>query len=259
MIPVKRLALDDSTLKVLSKRQTSANKLWARDRRIQHRWEYFLRTDAGVPAKNRSAADAVRRQLDAMFHQKCCYCEKIITKDIEHFYPKTLYPNRMFQWTNLLRSCKDCNFEKRDEDPDVPLDSSGRRTLLDPTVDRPEDYLRWDLLTGEPVYVNYSSDPHRGKRTVLVCGLDNQKLNEQRRQKALWFQYLLENARGEDPVRPDTRNLLENLVSPAAPWLGVVRQILLDPANASLVGIIEGKIPELTAPFAALRWTHPAP
>jgi uncharacterized protein (TIGR02646 family) len=252
VIPVRRLPLEPGTERVLAKRQASAAKLAPGARQIQQRWNYFLR-----PGANTKALADVRAKLDAMFLGNCCYCEKIIAKDIEHFYPKSLHPGRMFTWENMLRVCKDCNFEKHEADPDVPLDAAGQRTLLDPTKDRPEDYLEWNLEDGLPIYRNLGAGVHRGQRTVETCDLDNQKFNEQRRRRALEFVYLMDRAHEETPVRPATRELLDELTSPGQPWLGVIRQIVRDPAQRSWIDVVEYKLPHLGPRFAAFRWTHP--
>ena len=257
MIPIRRLPLQANTITVLTKRGISAGKLAPQDPKIEERWNYFLRQGPPISAKNIAALGDVRTRLDLMFQGKCCYCEKIIAKDIEHFYPKTLYPMRMFVWENLLRACKDCNFEKLAADPDSPLDSSGERSLLDPTRDRPEDYLFWDLLTGLPVYAGNLTPVHRGERTVQVCNLDNQKFNDQRRKQADRFLYLLDHVIDEKPVKKDTRKLLDDLLEPGEPWLAVIRQIILDPAQAAMIKQVEQKLPHVAARFAALRWTHP--
>lgn len=252
MIPIRRLALAGASLRVLGRRQTAAARLAPGAPQIQQRWNYFLR-----PGATTAALADVRARLDAMFRGKCCYCEKIIAKDIEHFYPKTLHPGRMFKWDNMLRACKDCNFEKHAADPDDPCDAAGRRTLLDPTRDNPEDYLEWDFLTGLPIYRNVGAGVHRGKRTVETCGLDNQKFNDQRRKRAAQFLYLLERARRETPVEPDTAKLLDDILEPGEPWLGVIRQIVRDPARHASLDAVEQKLPHLAARFTALRWAHP--
>lgn len=256
MIPIQRRSLKVSTQKTLNKRHTSASKLTRSNPRIQQRWEYFLRAGA-----NRAAYDDVRTTLDVMFRGKCCYCEKVISKDIEHFYPKTIYPQRMFSWENMLRACKDCNFEKHNADPDLPPDDRGQRSLLDPTIDRPEDYIHWDLATGLPTYpgAGPGAGPriHRGKRTVEVCKLDNQKFNDMRRERAKFFLYIVNQAIDEAPVRPDTRELLDELLDANKPWLGVIRQIVRDPAQSARLDLVLLKLPHLAPRVAELRWTHP--
>jgi uncharacterized protein (TIGR02646 family) len=40
---------------------------------------------------------------------RCCYCEDNEAADIEHIYPKRLFPLRAFMWENFLFVCKQCN------------------------------------------------------------------------------------------------------------------------------------------------------
>ncbi len=257
MIPVKRKQLGKATRDVLATRARGAKGLAPGASNIESKWAYFLRSDAKVPQANRAAISEVRSKLDSMFQGKCCYCEKVIAKDIEHYYPKTSYPKRMFSWTNLLRACKDCNFEKLDADPNDPRDPNGGRSLLDPTRDRPEDFLTWDLLTGRPVIVNPAGPNHRGERTISVCDLRNEKFNEQRKKQGKRFKEFLWRAATETPLRPVTVELLEEVIEPGEPWLGIVRQIVRDPTMAPLIRDVETRVPRLSPRFAALRWTHP--
>jgi len=41
--------------------------------------------------------------------QRCCYCEDCLGTDIEHFHPKSLYPDQAFVWENYLYACTRCN------------------------------------------------------------------------------------------------------------------------------------------------------
>jgi uncharacterized protein (TIGR02646 family) len=48
--------------------------------------------------------------------RRCCYCEDARGDDIEHFRPKTLYPELTFEWANYLLACSACNSnEKRNQ------------------------------------------------------------------------------------------------------------------------------------------------
>ena len=40
--------------------------------------------------------------------ERCMYCLDSHGTDIEHFWPKTPYPERMFFWPNLLLCCTEC-------------------------------------------------------------------------------------------------------------------------------------------------------
>lgn len=65
--------------------------------------------------------EGVKEKLLKIFHHKCAYCEKIVTRrsdDIEHFRPKasvvedalhTGYYWLAYIWSNLLLACSECN------------------------------------------------------------------------------------------------------------------------------------------------------
>lgn len=72
------------------------------------------------------------------------YCLDSHGSDIEHFWPKAVYPERMFVWPNLLLCCTSCGNHKGDQFPK----NAGRPLLIDPTVDDPWDSLDFDPVTG---------------------------------------------------------------------------------------------------------------
>ncbi|MBI5434839.1 MAG: hypothetical protein HZA52_18550 [Planctomycetes bacterium] len=76
--------------------------------------------------------------------ERCMYCLDSHATDIEHFWPKAPYPERMFVWLNLLLSCAECGRFKGER---FPLD--GRAPLLvDPTVEDPWQFLDFEPRTG---------------------------------------------------------------------------------------------------------------
>jgi uncharacterized protein (TIGR02646 family) len=79
---------------------------------------------------------------------KCVFCECIPDVsnygEIEHFYPKSLYPEKTFEWDNLFWSCKRCNNPKLNYDTfNLPF--------LHPANDNAEDYFYYRDLLIEPI------------------------------------------------------------------------------------------------------------
>lgn len=93
--------------------------------------------------------DAVRTTLETMAagRARCMYCEDDRGTDIEHFYPKAMYPHRAFSWGNYLLACGHCNSNLKRER--FPLDANGAPALLDPTVDDPTQHLAFLPTSGE--------------------------------------------------------------------------------------------------------------
>lgn len=86
----------------------------------------------------------IKNALNKMSHYKCAYCETILDSsgnymEIEHFYPKSLYPDKVVDWDNLLPSCKRCNINKGDHDP-------MKLPIINPSEDEPSKHLKVKLF-----------------------------------------------------------------------------------------------------------------
>lgn len=91
----------------------------------------------------RDAVSTLR--MMARQRQRCMYCEDSRATDIEHFWPKSAYPERLFDWDNLLLVCADCNRKKNAR---FPLDAGGQPLVLNPTTDDPWKHLFYEPRTG---------------------------------------------------------------------------------------------------------------
>lgn len=107
--------------------------------------------------------------------QRCMYCLDSHGTDIEHFWPKTPYPQRMFRWLNLLLCCAECG---RFKGKKFPLSAAGAPMLIDPTSENPWDYLEFDPKTGNIIARfdlaanDYST---KGQKTVEILKLDRRE------------------------------------------------------------------------------------
>ena len=58
----------------------------------------------------------IKDDLVRMFRSKCAYCESKITHvdygHIDHYRPKSKFPDLTFEWSNLLLACGICNGTK---------------------------------------------------------------------------------------------------------------------------------------------------
>jgi uncharacterized protein (TIGR02646 family) len=237
MIPVQlpgEDALDARTRKLLAKRQGIANGYTEHDSRIDPAWKGFRKTQA---------AGKIATLLAWVFHGKCAYCEQELAKDIEHYFPKSRFPDRMFLWENFLWACKNCDTEKLDE---FPLDADGAPVLIHPGRDEPFDYFRWNFRSGKMIL---HPDPARGERarqTRDLLGLDQFSITDERRNKFENVRYLLARVVKEDPVAEDTIARLRDELAPHRPWLSVIRQLFTPPNDYSpLVAAARAKLPEL--------------
>ncbi len=128
----------------------------------------------GAQEKYRHAQ--VKETLTKMFHGKCAYCESklnVVTYGaIEHFFPKSIYVDRTFDWENLLLSCDRCN-DANHKGTLFPVDQDGQPLLINPTdgITNPDRHLEfiWDPVAG--LASVYGRD-ERGETVVGIFDLN---------------------------------------------------------------------------------------
>ncbi len=165
---IERPALDPAVQKDLDVRQARANrKQKAGELNVSAEWKRARQT-AGLKSVLSTLHDMMGNR------QRCMYCLDSHGADIDHFWPKTHYPDRMFAWLNLLLCCAECGRFKGDIFPhsaNVPL-------LINPTEDDPWLDLDFDPQTGnlvarfDPRSNAYSE---KGSKTVELLHLDRRE------------------------------------------------------------------------------------
>ncbi len=152
-----------------------------------------------------------RPALNQVFQGKCAFCESPVgitsPGTIEQFYPKALYPERAYDWTNLYLACQLCNVNKGATDP---IDRVTQELwLLDPCADRPEEFLFFAIDgTVMPRPEAAKDKQRRADRTIAILGLNRIDLVLERRRT---IESVLRIA-DESP----TSSELKSLLSPAS-------------------------------------------
>jgi uncharacterized protein (TIGR02646 family) len=237
MIRVRRppfaKSLTAAERKELGDKQAEANGYSRRDGQIKLTWKNFRRTNTGK---------AILAALQVAFHHKCAFCENVNARAIDHFYPKERYPKKMFRWTNFILCCSLCNLEKGNTFPF----RKRRPTLIDPTREDPLEFFTWDLQTGAIAGVIDPDRGHRAETTRTQLKLDVGPLREARRVQFNRVLQLLTDVVNENPVRPDTRQRLQEELHPDRPYLGIIRFLFSLPnAFRPIVNEARAKLPEM--------------
>jgi len=135
---------------------------------------------------------------------KCCFSEiKLDTKstytEIEHFYPKDLYPKKVVEWGNLLPSSKKCNTTKGKTDTE-------KEEIVNPFIDEPKEHLFFENFRLYP-----KEGSLIGKRTIDTVAL-NDRLHfvNPRSEEALKVLDLIE-AFHNDYIENDVLSKLKNV------------------------------------------------
>ena len=141
----------------------------------------------------------------------CVYCENNEATDIEHIYPKKLYPEKAFTWENYVLACGKCNsHHKSDKFKIFPLQNTAdiedvtppRCTYRQPAnddalflnqrTDDPLDFLELDLINRTFVFIEKfpqgTREFERAKYTIELLGLNTRgALKKARESAALFF------------------------------------------------------------------------
>ncbi|HEX6904709.1 MAG TPA: hypothetical protein VF789_33690 [Thermoanaerobaculia bacterium] len=181
--------------------------------------------------------DQVRAALEALFYDKCVYCETKSSAgfdwNVEHFRPKGKVAERndhpgyywlAYTWSNLYPSCSHCNQRRKDRPrwgdlqyagsggkmDQFPLENESTRALsstdpldgearllLDPCADHPEEHLRY-TVDGQVVAVAGS---RKGEVSIDVFHLARRRLRDQRRNKVEAVVDLLKLIRKQEEER----------------------------------------------------------
>jgi uncharacterized protein (TIGR02646 family) len=182
MRPLRRIRLAPKTQEKLQNYQTQANVLLAAGNFDSEAIESFwtlkrqrVPFQRSIPGKtrHRSALDELYAMTGA--RERCMYCMDSHGTDIEHYYPKTSYPKRMFRWRNLLICCSGCNTLKGKK---FPLDRNHKPLLINPTTENPWNELDFDPTTGiivaRPDPITRTVSP-RGAETVKVLQFEERQ------------------------------------------------------------------------------------
>lgn len=124
-------------------------------------------------AENKYNNGALKKALKNMFMDKCAYCESHIPHiyfgDIEHFRPKSKFPNQCFEWDNLLLSCGICNSKMYKSDKFPETNEGG--FFVNPVTENPDEFFNFefDPQTGT---ANVIPKNERGNTTEIELGLN---------------------------------------------------------------------------------------
>ncbi len=119
--------------------------------------------------KSNKTFDEIKSKLRQMSNKtkRCNYCEDSFADEIEHIYPKNIYPEKTFIWENYLYACGPCNGPKSDKfalinllgklqdiTPPKPIPDNHifvkppnlQVALIDPRVENPTNFIELDII-----------------------------------------------------------------------------------------------------------------
>lgn len=132
-------------------------------------WVEHYRHGRGQKPSNAKWRDFLE-DLRKPFSGLCAYCEERDKGEVEHFKPKSKFPELVYRWSNWGFSCHNCNQAKSDQwPPHGYIDPCARSSAV-----RPEAYFAFDTLTGEILPKEGLDPTQRNKAQRMI---DDLKLN----------------------------------------------------------------------------------
>ena len=111
--------------------------------RYTPRWIDFYETGIGNQPTDSRWRD-FREDLGRRFFTNCGYCERNCRGEVDHFRPKSRFPASVYEWSNWIFACHECNHAKGDKWP--------AEGYVDPCAvsesDRPENYFTFNTRNG---------------------------------------------------------------------------------------------------------------
>lgn len=192
-------------------------------------WRNTLRRATTQAQKERALSKyrhvQIQKALKAMLHGKCAYCESkiehISDAHIEHYKPKSRFPELAFDWDNLLLACGKCNSTKHKGDR-FPETSEGG-PLINPCTDDPDAHFTFHYDATAQLASVYGKT-ERGKTTETLMGLNRHDLREYRSRKVKLLAYLMLRARTD----PEARHLMEEALRDDAEYAAFARALRAD-------------------------------
>jgi uncharacterized protein (TIGR02646 family) len=112
--------------------------------------------------------DLIKQHLFESSKDKCAFCECKPGEggniEVEHFKPKSIYPQLTFEWSNFLPSCRKCNSSKSNHD-------TGTSPIVNPYDSDPDLFFYYEDIRIKPI-----ADNALAKNTITVCSLNSVRL-----------------------------------------------------------------------------------
>ena len=139
------------------------------------RWIDFYEKGIGTRPTDSRWRD-FREDLGQPFRLQCGYCESTCRGQVDHFRPKSTFPELVYEWSNWIFACSDCNQAKGDKWPE--------EGYVDPCAAsescRPGNHFTFDTETGEIIPLD---DLDQSRREKAMTMIDDLNLNGEQHMK----------------------------------------------------------------------------
>ncbi len=149
----------------------------------------------------------------------CAYCEKRCSGEVDHFRPKSQFPAMVYQWSNWLYACHDCNHKKGEKwPPGGYVDPCAKSRSA-----QPESYFDFQTATGR-IFPKQGLSARRHSKAQRM--IDNLGLNDWHhlKNRVEWLELVSKAVpTNPDDETPETKAIRDKLISRDSQLSSVVR------------------------------------
>ena len=158
---IRDVTPSDSTIRKLKEFQDEIDALESFSAQSEKAKDMFPQKNTKTNKVFREIKECLTKMCNST--RRCVYCEDSIGDEVEHIYPKDLYPEKCFTWDNYVYACGPCNGPKNNKfavfqnsdgsfvEVNPPRGTAaskpveGEAALINPRVENPLDYAILDL------------------------------------------------------------------------------------------------------------------
>lgn len=192
-----------------------------RDEYTQRWVEYY---EQGIGSKpSDSHWSKFHKKLGKIFSFLCGYCERGCKGEVDHFRPKSRFPQNVYDWSNWVFSCHDCNNIKREKWPNFGYIDPCARTHSS----RPEQFFEFDVKTGEINPKARLTERQWQKARIII---DDLKLNafHHLRSRLTWLGLVSEVLKGENEDDPEHEDFVKRFSARGCQFSSITRAFLAE-------------------------------
>lgn len=184
------------------------------------RWVEYYEEEIGSKPTD-SHWNKFNKNLGKVFSFLCGYCEKDCKGEVDHFRPKSRFPQKVYEWSNWVFSCHDCNNIKHGKWPNCGyIDPCARTQSF-----RPEQFFEFDVKTGEiKPKARLTNRQWQKARTMI----DDLKLNAFHHLKSRLIRLSLvsEVLKGENEDDPEHEDFVQRVSARGCQFSSITRALL---------------------------------
>lgn len=161
------------------------------------------------------------KRLGKFFSFLCGYCERDCKGEVDHFQPKSRFPRKVYDWSNWVFSCHDCNNIKSEKWPNGGYVDPCARTQSS----QAENFFEFDLKTGEiKPKARLTARRWQKARTMI----DDLKLNafHHLRGRLTWLSLVSEVLKRENENDPGNKGFVQLVSARDCPFSSITRCLL---------------------------------